>query len=565
MLRRPVRASSLLGVLVVLAACSSSNSQPLTSSDAGDDGAPAIEHEPACEPGPVGPAAVTLGASTRVATIRPKKAKLTKPQENPPNEHDALIAYLTQGFGDWAAGPGEDGGVVDTLLPGAPASATIAGRKSIAFFAHLSDFQLADDESTTRVMALDTPTFGGAARPEEGGVARVVSAMHRTLAALTKKRPFDLEIVTGDCADSSQQNEHTWFVELMDGMKGLNTDSGADDDPVPGPDNDVKDPFDATPAPAPWYFVFGNHDVEIQGTSIADDATREVAVGTHAENGTRDYRRAYAPITRDDVPADTTRVAVLSPSIRDLLLASNASPGPVGHGFQPGATSDHYVVDPIAGVPLRLIQLNTTDPDGGSDGQILQSTIDAFLEPALVQAEKDGKLVILASHQATTDIHTTKGLSSTPADGALTGAQVEQIVAKHPNVILWLVGHDHLHRVRAIKGPSADAPGYYEVQTGAIADWPAQSRAIEIVSVPSPSGAPTLSIFLTTIDYDAQSCLEARYRTWQLVDMQSAWGQDGSGALTDRNVELRRALPKGVALDGVGKDTIETETTLVGK
>lgn len=218
-------------------------------------------------------------------------------------------------------------------------------------------------------------------------------------------------------------------------------------------------------------------------------------------------------------------------------------------------------------MPLRLIEINTIDPDGGADGQILQSTIDAFLEPALVQAETDGKLVVLASHQATTDIHTDKGLSSTPMPGALTGVEVEQIVAKHPNVILWLVGHNHLHRVRAIKGPSIDAPGYYEIQTGAIADHPAQSRAIEIVLVPPKATGerPSLSIFLTTIDYDATTCLEQRYRAWQLVDMQTQWGQDGSGSPTDRNVELRRAVPNGVVLDGVGKDALETETTLLGK
>jgi hypothetical protein len=561
------RFASSFSVLLALAAACGSSSQSSNDNDAGDDGAVQVQHEPPCDPGPVAVGKFALGPSTRAVTLKPTHGKLATAPEKNPVDHDALVDYLSQGLADWSTGPGEDDGVVDTLLPGAGASAGVSGRKSIAFVAHLSDFQLADDESTTRVLALDTPTFPGAGRPEEGAVARVASAMHRTLAALTKKRPFDFEIVTGDCADSSQGNEHKWFVQLMDGIPALNTDSGADDDPVPGPDNDVKDPFDPVPAPAPWYFVYGNHDLEIQGTSIADDATKETAIGTHAENGTRDYRLAYAPITRDEVPSDVARISVLSPAVRDLLLASNASPGPVGHGFQPGATSDHYVVDPIAGVPLRLVQLNTTDPDGGSDGQVLQSTVDAFLEPALVQAEKDGKLVILASHQATTDIHTTKGLSSTPAPGALTGAQVEAIVAKHPNVILWLVGHNHLHRIRAIKGPSVGAPGYYEIQTGAIADYPAQSRAVEIVVVPPKTAGdpPTLSVFLTTIDYEATTCLEQRYRAWQLVDMQTTWGQDGSGAPTDRNVELRRAVPAGVVLDGVGKDAIETETTLVGK
>ena len=555
--------------LTVLVACASKGDgqQPAVDGrDAGDDARVVVEHESPCDPGPVGPGGPKLGPSTRVVTIQPKSAKPASAPPKNPVDHAAMLAYLAAGLGDWTTGPGDVGGVVDDLLPGAGPSATIAGRRSLAFLAHLSDFQLTDDESPTRLMSFDTPKTGGAARPQEGGVARVVSAMHRTLAALTAKRPFDFEIVTGDCADSAQGNEHTWLVALMDGQRGLATDSGDKDDPVPGPDNDVKDPFDPVPAPAPWYFVYGNHDVEVQGTSVPDEAVLQVASASHPENGTRDYRKAWAPVTRDEVPVDAKRAPIGAPEILARMLASAASPGPVGHGFTAGQTSTHYVVDPIAGVPLRVIELDTTDPAGGADGQVLRATVDSFLEPALIQSENEGRLAIVASHQCTTDLHVTQGLSTTPAPGALTGAEVESIVARHPNVVLWLCGHNHLHRVRALKGPSVDAPGYYEVQTGAIADWPAQTRAIELVSVPAAAGAPaSLSILLTGIDYEAQSCLEARYRSWQLVDMTTGWGQDGRGTARDRNVELRRAVPKGVALAGVGKVAIETETTLVGK
>ncbi len=139
--------------------------------------------------------------------------------------------------------------------------------------------------------------------------------------------------------------------------------------------------------------------------------------------------------------------------------------------------------------------------------------------------------------------------------------RLEKLVASYPNVVMWLVGHSHVNRVKAVKGESADAPGYFEVMTDAIADWPSQARAIELVALPDG----TLSIFLSMIELEARTCLEARYRTWSLIDVTSGWSPDGSGALGDRNVELRRVVPAGVDLAGLGSDKIETETTLVGR
>ncbi|MEO7091931.1 MAG: metallophosphoesterase, partial [Polyangiales bacterium] len=445
-----IRRSFFLSFVTALLACSSDDaSSPLVKDDAGADAADTafpVEHEPACDPGPTPLAEHSIGPSTRVATLVSKNTPLATAGRDNPSAHDGMTKYLADGMGDFAKGPGRDGGVVDDLLPGSGASAGVAGRKSVAYIHHTSDFQLADDESPVRLIAFDNSIAPGAGRPQEGALPLAVSAMHRTITALTKSRPLDFEIVTGDCADNSQKNEHEWFLGLMNGQKGLTTDSGDDDDPVLGPGNDVKDPFDAVAAPAPWYFVFGNHDVEIQGTSNSDEGTVVSALGDEPKNGTRDYRLMYAPITRELVPADAKRMPVSRAEIIAGLLADGAAPGPKGHGFTSGALT-HYVTEPIPGVPLRLIQLDTNDPDAGSDGQVTQKTLDEFLEPALVAAEKDGKLVILASHHATTNIDPGKGLESTPVPGALTGKQVEDAVAKHPNVILWLVGHNHHNRV----------------------------------------------------------------------------------------------------------------------
>jgi hypothetical protein len=503
-------------------------------------------------------------ASTLVATVAPNEARLADPGSLNPATERGEAMYRQMGFDRVSAGPALER-VTRTDLGGSAPPAT--GRRSLAWFVQYSDFQLVDDESPNRLAALDNPVLSGGLRAQEAYLTRAISAMNRTVARIERPdRPYDFGIVTGDCADSTQANELRWVLEVMNGTPGLETDSGEDDDPIPGPDNDPKDPFDPVAFPAPWLYVPGNHDLLVVGINLPDMTFRDRAIGTMPVSGTRDYRRWYAPVTTHEVPADPERHLLTREDIVSTLLADTAGPGPAGHGYQAGADTSNganYVYDAIPGL-LRIIALDTSDDTGGANGLVHRASVDDFLVPQLTQAEEDGVLVMLASHHATSSIDVYEGqLGTTVVPDAVPPEELEAIVAAHPVVIAWLVGHSHDNRVRAVAGADADHPGYWEIMTSAIADYPGQARYVELVD----NGDGTLSILATLVDFDADDCSERRYRRLLTMEWVSAWVDDVSHDPMDMNVELLIPTPE-TAADAVsgatGHDRIESETTLRG-
>ncbi|HEY8428829.1 MAG TPA: metallophosphoesterase [Sandaracinaceae bacterium] len=502
-------------------------------------------------------------ASTLVATIVPAERLSTPGPRNPATEEGETM-YRAMGLDRVSRGPGLER-VRRTDLGDRPPSA--AARRSIAWFVHYSDFQLADDESPARVAQLDNPVIGSGLRAQEAYLPRAISAMNRTLARIERPdRPYDFGIVTGDCADSGQANELRWVMEIMNGAPGVHTDSGEDDDPLPGPDNDPKDPFDAAPFPAPWLYVPGNHDVLTVGISLPTEDVQARATGTSPVGGTRDYRRWYAPVTTRSVPADPERRILSREEIVAALLADGSDPGPVGHGFPPDADLTHganYRYDAIDGL-LRILALDTSDYTGGAEGLVRRSTVDEWLVPELGRAVNDGVLVILASHHATSSIDVFRGQIGTEVvPDAVPPDELERIVASYPNVIAWLVGHSHDNRVRAVAGADAAHPGYWEIMTSAIADYPGQARLIEIVD----NGNDTLSIFATLVDFDANDCMERRYRRLLTMEWASGWADDTSRDPADLDVELVIPLPESARTaveHATGFERIESETTLRG-
>jgi hypothetical protein len=116
-------------------------------------------------------------------------------------------------------------------------------RTSLMYFAELTDFQLADEESPARVEFLD-PTadqdpngFAESAwRPQEALHPHAVDRMNHQVNRFAGASPvaqgngsratMDLAITTGDSADSQQRNETAWVVRLLDGG-ALDPNSGS--------------------------------------------------------------------------------------------------------------------------------------------------------------------------------------------------------------------------------------------------------------------------------------------------------------------------------------------------
>ncbi len=211
-------------------------------------------------------------------------------------------------------------------------------RRSLLYFAQLSDFQLADEESPARVEFVDLTanspfpqTFSAAQRPQEALVAQAAEASIRQVnrfrsspvrQADGKRAAMSFTVFTGDLADSQQLNEAQGVLALLEGGP-LNPNSGGTnqgcpagtpgaeeaarytgvqdkDDFAEGPqfyDPDspsgpyarwprwpglmdrAQVPFSATGLRVPSYLAFGNHDGLVQGNASALAPYEAIATG----------------------------------------------------------------------------------------------------------------------------------------------------------------------------------------------------------------------------------------------------------------------------------------------
>jgi metallophosphoesterase (TIGR03767 family) len=353
---------------------------------------------------------------------------------------------------------------------------------------------------------------------------------------------------------------------------------------VPGLLEAARRPFTAYGLSIPWYVAYGNHDGLVQGNfphsfqldTIARGPVKVVAppVGISEDDVLSGLvsnpqflqdTMLTAPVTAV-TPDDDREVLTRRQTVREYFRSSGA---PHGHGFTPRNVRDGTAYYTFDRGPVTFITLDTVNPNGYADGSMDRPQVD-WLERELQKRHarylrEDGSVVhtgnrdryvVLFSH------HTIGTMSNPFVTGAdeqgpprVLGDEVEALVLRYPNVVLWVNGHTHVNKVvpHRRSRSSAFPGGFWELNTASHVDWPEQARLIELVD----NRDGTLSVFGTVIDSAAplrprhlHSALHLAAWSRELAanDWQErggvAAGVDGRrGSREDRNVELVVAAP----------------------
>ncbi len=525
---RPLAFGAVFTLALIVACSSSDDATP-------DGGTPTVDGGTTQDSGTSRPAPTPLPALTNVyTTVDRIYSPASTKEDATTTKNPALVENLAAelSLGEIVEGAGE--AYLSITIDGSPVPTPGPNAKRLLRFAHLADMQVADDESPMRLGLFDAagPT-SGALRPQDPALCRMANAAVRTINALHAKDPLSFTLLGGDSADSAQSNEIDWVLRLLSGSPSLECDSGNDDDPVAGPDNDGKDPFVASGLAMPWKWLTGNHDVEIQGNLVVDATTKATSIGSLAGGGTRRYDVAL-PGTLDhgNVTVADPRRILLDGTELVTRIADHGD----GHGLGAAEKSSGratYTFD-VPGTALRFLVIDTAHAGGGAEGCITQREVDRIIKPSLDAAKAAGKTVVLASHHPTDSLSDGTGLGSAgPEPDALTADQWRALVGTYDNVVLSLVGHDHRARVT----PLAPAGGHawWELMTPAIADWPHQLRTIEIFD----QDDGWLMIRATCVDVALENDpVTADGKKRGTVDLLTGWLPQGTMNPTDRNVEV---------------------------
>ena len=413
-------------------------------------------------------------------------------------------------------------------------------RLSLVVFHQLSDFGIVDEESPLRsewLEGCDSTVHDGAFRPQESLSLHVAEALITQANVVDRspvtRAPVDFAIHTGSAADNAQFNELRWFLDLMDGVpvdpesgavgyQGVQTESPAE------AYGDLLTLAQEAFIPAglnyPWYSVAGNHDALSQGNFPITDGADRVATGAQKifALGPTAVAQACAPgsifgpgpsaellndpeTTIRGVGADKNR-RLLSRSewVREHL-ETETEPGPPGHGFTLEMAEEGRAYYTFEEDGVVFIVLDSANPTGFPSGSLdraqyewleaqltAQSSIYSASDGQFVTTENADRLMVIVSHHPS-------AVMTNPYPGAdgsprVLGEEVEELVGRYPNVVLWLAGHTGRNSISA--KPGAAGGGYWEVTTAGGLDFPMQGRLVEIVD----NRDGTLSIFTTMYD-----------------------------------------------------------------
>lgn len=512
-------------------------------------------------------------------------------------------------------GPGEDYLPRLDVLRRVPDAARTAARRSLLYLGHLSDLHVIDAQSPARIEPMivqDHSAWGSAFHPHDPFSVHTTAAMVKAFSDARYSpltgTPMGAAIVTGDSADMHSSLELRWYIDLMDGVP-VDPASAGDAyagvqawaeavwayrplDPSGGPfgdygfprlpsmlDDAIARPVESVGLPAPWYAVHGNHDTLLLGTFDLSPQLHALAIGGRksfsVEATAAMILAGYGASTSAwQTAVDALGVAFGRPGFRDVPVnparalfeqrdfmaqhfETQASPGPIGHGFtrhnlDSGETWWTADLSPN----VRGFGLDTCNQVAGPDGAVPDVQF-RWLREQLRQAEADRKLVLIFSHHNSL---TLENRAQRPGETeVLHGA--EEFVAmllEFPNVIAWLNGHTHLNQILA---HTSERGGFWEITTASCIDFPQQQQVVELVD----NRDGTLSIFTTVLDHASSATpgtgggyldLAAQSRELALND----WAETPvmrRGSALDRNTEL--LLPAPFDLSSISDAALEAQ------
>jgi len=353
----------------------------------------------------------------------------------------------------------------------------------------------------------------------------------------------------------------------------------------PGLMDRAQRPFDTPGLKVPSYVAFGNHDGLVQGNAWANAAFEGLVKGclkplTSGALGSPAFLTS-SPERSIVVPPDPARTFVDRKRYMELHRTGAQTDA---HGFalvDPAETAAsagqaaYYAFAPQPGV--RMVAINTVSEGEivGSEGN-LDDPQFRWLARTLDAAQAARELVVVFGHhpirsmtqvnadeEATTcDANRTSGpgCDGDPRDSRPIhlGGDLQQLLIDHPNVLAYVAGHTHEHRITPFKRDDARGGGFWGIETASHVDWPIHSRLLELMD----NRDGTLSLFGTVIDHGGridtpgrdtpaegftEEQLAAIARELSYNDPQAGGkgdGGGGSGKPDDRNVELLLPDPR---------------------
>lgn len=470
--------------------------------------------------------------TTTVYTTVDRTIVLSTPISSTIHPYD-ISKFSEYGYGQYQYGAGLGYDERSDLMSANYSNANVNKVSSLLRFFAMTDVHITDEESPAEAVYFGIKENGiiSAYSPAMSYSTQMLNAAVETVNEINEKDSLDFGIFLGDVGNSGQYNELRWFIDTLDG-KIVNPDSGIEDDPVPGPNNDYQDEFKATglDESIPWYATLGNHDHFWMGTNPPTDYIRDSYTGSDilkvgnifapgglyrqdfyvgAIDGSTPYGtpigagpvNTTSPIT---VAADPDRHFISVEEFMNEFLNSTSSP--YGHGFsgaEPGFAC--YSFDPNPNVPIRVIVLDDTqsaddlDNHGYGHGTLDQERYD-WLVSELDRGQAEDKLMIVAAHIPI-------GVEMAGSLGAFMGWSTqaavteEELIAKlhtYPNLLMWASGHRHFNTVTPQYSPDPEHPelGFWVVESPSLREFPQQFRTFELVL----NSDDTVSIFVTDVD-----------------------------------------------------------------